>query len=90
MDRKVIDQAAAQAGIAADYINAHGQQQAIAEDTKRRLLDAMGRGTTPQEVAVTPLPAVKVFYQGTPVALPLAGSGEYLWTLQREDGGQRT
>ncbi|VEI75499.1 4-alpha-glucanotransferase [Serratia quinivorans] len=89
MDRKVIDQAAAQAGIAADYINAHGQQQAIAEDTKRRLLDAMGRSTTPQEAVVLPLPAVKVFYQGAPVALPLAGSGEYLWTLQREDGGQQ-
>ena len=57
MDRKVIDQAAAQAGIAADYINAHGQQQAIAEDTKRRLLDAMGRSASPQEAAVTPLPA---------------------------------
>ena len=49
MDRKVIDQAAAQAGIAADYINAHGKQQAIAEDTKRRLLDAMGRDTVPLE-----------------------------------------
>lgn len=89
MDRKVIDQAAAQAGIAADYINAHGQQQAIAEDTKRRLLDAMGRSASPQEPAVTPLPAVKVFYQGAPVALPLAGSGEYQWTLLREDGGRQ-
>ncbi|AKE08417.1 4-alpha-glucanotransferase [Serratia liquefaciens] len=89
MDRKVIDQAAAQAGIAADYINAHGQQQAIAEDTKRRLLDAMGRSASPQEAAVTPLPAVKVFYQGAPVALPLAGSGEYQWTLLREDGGRQ-
>lgn len=89
MDRKVIDQAAAQAGIAADYINAHGKQQAIDEDTKRRLLDAMGRGTAPLEAVMTPLPAVKVFYEGAPMALPLAGSGEYLWALQREDGGQQ-
>lgn len=89
MDRKVIDQAAAQAGIAADYINAHGKQQAIAEDTKRRLLDAMGRDTVPLEAVMTPLPTVKVFYEGAPVALPLAGSGEYLWTLQREDGRQQ-
>ncbi|SQI46185.1 4-alpha-glucanotransferase [Serratia plymuthica] len=89
MDRKRIDQAAAQAGIAADYINAHGKQQAIAQDTKRKLLEAMGRTAAPLEAAVTPLPAVKVFYQGAPVALPLAGSGEYLWTLLREDGGRQ-
>ena len=29
MDRKRIDQAAAQAGIAADFINAHGKRQRL-------------------------------------------------------------
>lgn len=86
MARKCIDQAAAQAGIAADYINAHGKQQAIGQDTKRKLLDAMNRPLTPG--AEAPLPVVKVFYQGHPIVLPLGGSGDYHWELVREDGSQ--
>ena len=43
MDRKRIDQAAAQARIAADFINAHGKRQAIEPETKRKLLAAMSR-----------------------------------------------
>lgn len=86
MDRKRIDQAAAQAGIAADFINAHGKRQAIEPQTKRKLLAAMNRTDAAQEGAAPPLPAVKVFYQGAPLALTPAGEGEYLWALQREDG----
>lgn len=86
MDRKRIDQAAAQAGIAADFINAHGKRQAIEPETKRKLLAAMNRADGAQEGAASPLPAVKVFYQGAPLALTPAGEGEYLWALQREDG----
>lgn len=86
MDRKRIDQAAAQAGIAADFINAHGKRQAIEPETKRKLLAAMNRAEAAQEGAASPLPAVKVFYQGAPLALTPAGEGEYLWALQREDG----
>ncbi|CAI0907941.1 4-alpha-glucanotransferase [Serratia entomophila] len=89
MDRKRIDQAAAQAGIAADYINAHGKPQASPLETKRKLLAAMGRDGGPVEKTPPPLPAVKVFYQGAPMALPLGGEGEYLWGLQLEDGGRR-
>ncbi|HBC7420391.1 TPA: 4-alpha-glucanotransferase [Serratia marcescens] len=85
MDRKRIDQAAAQAGIAADFINAHGKRQAIEPQTKRKLLAAMNRTDAEQEGAAPPLPAVKVFYQGAPLALTPAGEGEYLWALQRED-----
>lgn len=49
MDRKRIDQAAAQAGIAADFINAHGKRQAIEPETKRKLLAAMSRADAAQE-----------------------------------------
>jgi 4-alpha-glucanotransferase len=87
--RKGIDQAATLAGIAADYINAHGSRQAIPADTQRKLLAAMGRDEAPLEAVVTPLPVVKVFQQGAPVNLPLAGSGEYHWTLELEDGSQQ-
>ncbi|WP_337263978.1 MULTISPECIES: 4-alpha-glucanotransferase [unclassified Serratia (in: enterobacteria)] len=84
---KAIDQAASQAGIAADYINAHGKQQAISPETKRKLLDAMNSASLRPEEA--PLPVVKVFYHGSPVVLPLGGSGEYHWVLQCEDGSQQ-
>lgn len=49
MDRKRIDQAAAQAGIAADFINAHGKRRAIEPETKRKLLAAMSRADAAQE-----------------------------------------
>ena len=39
----------------------------------------------PRRKAASPLPAVKVFYQGAPLALT-PGEGDYLWALQREDG----
>nr|EIY8858139.1 hypothetical protein [Serratia marcescens] len=53
MDRKRIDQAAAQAGIAADFINAHGKRQAIEPETKRKLLAAMNRAEAAQEGAAS-------------------------------------
>ena len=84
---KGIDKAASQAGIAADYINAHGKQQAISPETKRKLLDAMSSASLHREER--PLPVVKVFHHGSPVALPLGGSGEYHWVLQCEDGSQQ-
>ncbi|MEY4476487.1 MAG: 4-alpha-glucanotransferase, partial [Pseudomonadota bacterium] len=43
MDRKLLDQAATLAGIAANYINAYGRPQAILPETKQQLLAAMGR-----------------------------------------------
>ncbi|HGM5492009.1 TPA: 4-alpha-glucanotransferase [Serratia fonticola] len=84
---KGIDQVAAQAGIAADYINAHGQRQATPLETKRKLLAAMDPASLQPSTA--PLPAVKVFYHGNPVALPLGGDGEFHWVLLREDGSQQ-
>lgn len=84
---KGIDQAATQAGIAANYMNAHGKRQATSPETKRKLLAAM-RGN-PSQPEGAPLPNVKIFYHGSPLALPLAGKGEYLWTLHCEDGHQQ-
>ncbi|RAV24153.1 4-alpha-glucanotransferase, partial [Staphylococcus warneri] len=77
MDRKRIDQAAAQAGIAADFINAHGKLHAIEPQTKRKLLAAMKWAEDAVQDTAPPLPAVKVFYQGAPLALTPTGEGEY-------------
>ncbi|WP_072927503.1 4-alpha-glucanotransferase [Nissabacter archeti] len=85
MDEKQIDQAATLAGISASFINAHGKQQAISAQTKMKLLTAMGRDeeTSP---AAGPLPPVKVFTQGRPISLSLAGKGEFSWVLEQENG----
>ena len=45
MDSKRLDNAALEAGISPNYINAHGKPQAIPADTKQRLLEAMSRTT---------------------------------------------
>ncbi|CNF88570.1 4-alpha-glucanotransferase [Yersinia intermedia] len=88
MDRKSLDQAATLAGIAASYINAHGKPQAILPETKQQLLAAMGRTYVPQDTQTesAPLPVVKVFTFGSPMQLPMAGSGDYHWQLQTEKG----
>ncbi len=85
MENKALEQAAREAGISSGFINAHGKQQAIAAETKRDLLAAMGwkPGSSAQ---VTPVPVVKVFVTGNRLALPVAGDGEYGWKLQLETG----
>ncbi len=88
MDSKRLDNAALAAGIAANYINAHGLPQAIPADTKLRLLDAMSRTAAPEKVAVTPVPNVQVFTAGTRMVLPLEGHGEFTWQLATEEGKQ--
>lgn len=85
MDRKRIDQAAAQAGIAADFINAHGKRQAIEPQTKRKLLAAMNRTDAEQEGRRRRYRRSRCSISA-PLALTPAGEGEYLWALQREDG----
>lgn len=64
MDRKSLDQAATLAGIAANYINAHGKSQAISAQTKQQLLAAMGRTSMPpdSQTEKAPLPPVKNIY----------------------------
>ncbi len=88
MDRKLLDQAATLAGIAANYINAYGRLQAILPETKQQLLAAMGRACAPDhsQTEMTPLPVVKVFTFGTPMQLLMMGSGDYQWQLQTEKG----
>ncbi|WP_435928693.1 4-alpha-glucanotransferase [Dryocola sp. BD613] len=88
MDSKRLDNAALAAGIAANYINAHGKPQAIPADTKLRLLEAMSRTTASKKGAVTPVPNVQVFTAGTKMALPLEGHGEFTWQLTTEAGKQ--
>ncbi|PJG64347.1 4-alpha-glucanotransferase [Yersinia kristensenii] len=88
MDRKSLDQAATLAGIAANYINAHGKPQAISAQTKQQLLAAMGRTSVPpdSQTEKAPLPPVKVFTFGSAMQLSMAGSGDYHWQLQTEKG----
>ena len=80
MENKALEQAAREAGISSGFINAHGKQQAIAPETKRELLAAMG-WVAESHLVVTPVPAVKVFVSGSRLALPVGGEGEYAWTL---------
>lgn len=86
MESKRLEQAAAAAGIAASYINAHGKPQAIADQTRQRLLEAMDGAAAPLCGATAPVPGVKVFIAGDPMVLPVAGKGEYLWHLTTEEG----
>jgi len=85
MENKALEQAAREAGISSGFINAHGKQQAIAPETKRELLAAMG-WVAESHLVVTPVPAVKVFVSGSRLALPVGGEGEYAWTLKLESG----
>ncbi len=83
MDVKKLEATAAAAGIAASFINARGQPQAIAPETKQRLLAAM----TPQAATRdAPLPVVKVFSGTRKLTIPLAGKGHFHWQLQSEKG----
>ncbi|HFZ8996277.1 TPA: 4-alpha-glucanotransferase [Citrobacter freundii] len=85
MDRKRLDNAALAAGISPHYINAHGKSQSISAETKRRLLAAMHSDTKAEE---TPVPNVMVYTAGKKMALPVTGSGDYLWLLTTEAGMQ--
>ena len=83
MDSKQLNKAATAAGIASSYINAKGQSEAIADETKQRLLAAMGN---PQPVSAAPLPAAKVFSGTSKLMLPVGGQGHFRWHLQTESG----
>jgi len=85
MENKALEQAAREAGISSGFINAHGKQQAIAPETKRELLAAMG-WVAESHLVVTQVRGVKVFVTGSRLALPVGGEGEYAWTLKLESG----
>lgn len=80
----LLEQQAAQAGIADSYINAHGRVQAISAQTKRRLLDAM----PPRTPADAPLPAVLVAGQRSTPVIALRQGGHYHWSLTLENDAQ--
>lgn len=71
-----------QAGIAAEYINAHGQPQAIPAATRQRLLAVM----QPPRPSTTPLPPVLIFRSGEVLSLSPQLSTEAHWQLTRETG----
>jgi len=85
MDSKQLNKAATAAGIASSYINAKGQPEAIADETKQRLLAAMGN---PKPASAAPLPAAKVFSGSGKLTLPVDGKGHFHWHLQAESGKQ--
>lgn len=85
MENNALEQAAMEAGIASGFINAHGKQQAIAAETKRDLLQAMGWDHE-RLTLVRPVPIVKVFIKGSRFALPVCGEGEFSWHLRQENG----
>ena len=70
------------AGIASNYINAHGQPQRIPPETRLRLLAAMH----PVASSANPLPPVAIFRQGQPLSVTPAGLGRYRWQLVSEAG----
>ena len=94
MEETGFDTISADAGIAADYINARGQRQTISTHTKQRLLEAMGRNAGPRTVPVAPLPPALVYRQSEPRQNSLqhrpwlmpAGRGHYRWWLRTEQG----
>ncbi|WP_058910395.1 4-alpha-glucanotransferase [Entomohabitans teleogrylli] len=88
MESKRLDKAALEAGIAANYINAHGLPQDIAAATKLRLLEAMNRTSAPVKGAVRPVPPVAVFTSGRTMELVLEGKGELAWFITTEQGKQ--
>ncbi len=77
-----LDQAAHDAGITLNFINAQGEPETISDATKRALLAVM---QTPAGKA-PPLPPVQVFGARAKKQLTPQGSGDYLWQLQTESG----
>ncbi|MBJ3815618.1 4-alpha-glucanotransferase [Shimwellia pseudoproteus] len=88
MESKRLDKAAQAAGIAAEYINAHGKPQEIPADTKQRLLDAMNHTPAQRGHGDGPVPATRVITQAKKMVLSVAGKGEYHWILTTEQGQQ--
>lgn len=90
MESKRLDKAALAAGIAANYINAHGKPQDIPAETKQRLLDAMNHTPAQRVPAGGPVPPTKIVIQSKKMTLPVDGKGEYHWILTTEDGEQHS
>ena len=88
MENNALEQAAMEAGIASGFINAHGKPQAIAAETKRDLLRAMG-WSDERRAPASPVPTVKVFTEGSRIALSVSGEGDYGWLFTQENGSSQ-
>lgn len=88
MENNALEQAAREAGIASGFINAHGKPQAIAAETKRDLLQAMGWNNDRRPPA-RPVPTVRVFTGGERFALPVNGDGDFSWQFRQESGSEQ-
>ncbi|WP_213990167.1 4-alpha-glucanotransferase [Sodalis sp. dw_96] len=84
----------ANAGIAADYIDALGQRQTISPHTIQRLQEAMEDAAESGASPAAPLPPVLVYRQNTPYRdgpddrywLMPGGQGRFRWWLHTEQG----
>ena len=83
MDHQQFEQAAAAAGIAAEYINAKGEPEVISLATRQKLLAAMHEVPKADRV---PLPPCKVLLSKREQRLSIGGSGEYQWHFHTEKG----
>lgn len=83
MDKK-FEQAAKDAGIASEYINAKGQKEQIDVDIRRRLLAAMS--SEKRKAKPGPIPGCKVFQHKRLLQLEVGGKGAYQWQLVTENG----
>ncbi|MEQ4529684.1 MAG: 4-alpha-glucanotransferase [Mixta sp.] len=83
MDLTQLEKDASAAGIAASYINAKGEPEAIGNETRQLLLKAMG---FPRAASTTPVPAVKVFSGRRKRAIEVSGRGQFNWLLETENG----
>ena len=82
-----LELAAKRAGILDSFINMFGKEQTVSDETKRALLEAMGRDEQVPEAG--PLPSVKVFTAQRPISLTPRGKGNYHWQLTLENGTKR-
>ncbi len=82
-----LDTAAHAAGIALNYINAHGKLQSIPDETKQHLLDAMHCNNA-ATTECKPVPNVVVYTIGKKMSLTVNGVGDYSWLLTTEKGEQ--
>ena len=83
MDREQLEKAASAAGIAADYINAKGEREAISPETIALLLEAM---EDPVDRSARPIAPVSVIVGEAEKVLAVEGEGDFSWQLVTEAG----
>ncbi|WP_237386783.1 4-alpha-glucanotransferase [Xenorhabdus sp. Sc-CR9] len=94
MKNKSLNDLATEAGIASEYTNAYGEQQAIPTEIRHRILKAMSADTPVDRPVfhlhtssvVPSLPKVKVLTQGQIAVLPLSDTDNYQWQIHTEQG----